>query len=69
MEKETKYYLTKVVMKIEQDNGSLKKITEQYLVDAVSVTDAEAKVVKDFEGSTFEWEVTSVIETKIIKIL
>jgi len=69
MEKETKYYLTKVVMKIEQDNGSLKKVTEQYLVDAVSVTDAEAKVVKDFEGSTFEWEVTSVIETKIIKIL
>ena len=69
MEKETKYYLTKVVMKIEQDNGSLKKITEQYLVDAISVTDAEAKVVKDFEGSSFEWEVTSVTETKIIKIL
>jgi len=56
-------------MKIEQDSGNLKKVTEQYLVDAISVTDAEAKVVKDFEGSSFDWEVTSASETKIIKIL
>ena len=26
-----------------------KKVTESYLVDAMSVTEAEAKVVKDFE--------------------
>lgn len=69
MEKENKYYLVKITMKIEQDSGNLKKVTEQYLVDAISVTDAEAKVVKDFEGSSFDWEVTSASETKIIKIL
>jgi hypothetical protein len=39
------------------------------MVHAVSVTDAEAKVVADFEGSNLEFEVSSVIETKIIKVI
>jgi hypothetical protein len=35
----------------------------------MSVTEAEAKVVKDFFGSTFDFEVKSVNTSKIIKII
>ena len=40
-----------------------------YLVEALSVTEAEAKVVSDFTGYTFDFEVKSVTASKIVKIL
>ena len=46
-----------------------KKVTETYLVEAMSVTEAEAKVIKDFQGYNFDFEVKSVNASKIIKIL
>jgi len=63
------YYIAKVKVHHEDDKGRVKKITEQYLVSAVSVTDAEAKVVADFEGSNLEYEVTAVMETKIVSVI
>jgi hypothetical protein len=45
------YYVVKVKVNQEDAKGRIKKLTEQYMVHAVSVTDAEAKVVADFEGS------------------
>lgn len=63
------FYIAKVKVHHEDDKGRVKKITEQYLVNAVSVTDAEAKVVSDFEGSNLEYEVTAVIETKIVSVI
>tara|TARA_R100000951_G_scaffold94718_1_gene83577 strand:+ start:2010 stop:2219 length:210 start_codon:yes stop_codon:yes gene_type:complete len=46
-----------------------KKVTETYLIDAMSVTEAEAKVVKDFEGYSFDFEVKGVNQSKIVKII
>jgi len=46
-----------------------KKVTETYLIDAMSVTEAEAKVVKDFQGYSFDFEVKGVNQSKIIKII
>ena len=63
------FYIAKVKVHHEDDKGRVKKITEQYLVNAVSVTDAEAKVVADFEGSNLEYEVTAVMETKIVSVI
>ena len=40
-----------------------------YAVDAVSVTDAEVKVFGEFDGSNLEFEVTAVVETKIVKVI
>ena len=52
------YYIAKVqlVDTVDTPKGSKeKKVTETYLVEALSVTEAEAKVVKDFdfERNTF----------------
>ncbi len=63
------YYIAKVKVHHTDDKGRVKKVTEQYLVNAVSVTDAETKVVKDFEGANLEFEVSAVMETKIIKVI
>ena len=53
------------------DKGKQTKITEQYLVDAVSVTDAEVKITKMYEneGGSIDFQVKSVKETKIIQVI
>ena len=66
------YYTAKVQMTdaIDTPKGvKEKKVTETYLVEALSVTEAEAKVVEDFKGYTFDFEVKSVSASKIIKII
>jgi hypothetical protein len=66
------YYVAKVQLQIEVDTPKgvkVKKTSETYLVEALSVTEAEAKVVKDFQGYNFDFEVKSVNASKIIKIL
>ena len=63
------YYIAKVKIRHEDENGKMKATTESYLVDAVSVTDVEVKVVQDFDGQSLDYEVTSVSETKIIKVI
>ena len=53
------------------DKGKQTKITEQYLVDAVSVTEAEVKITKMYEneGGSIDFQVKSVKETKIIQVI
>jgi hypothetical protein len=53
------------------DKGKQSKVTEQYLVDAVSVTDAEVKVTKMYEdeGGSVDFQVKSVKETKILQVI
>jgi hypothetical protein len=53
------------------EKGKQTKITEQYLVDAVSVTDAEVKVTKMYEdeGGKIDFQVKSVKETKILQVI
>jgi hypothetical protein len=66
------YYIAKVqlVDTVDTPKGAKeKKVTETYLVEALSVTEAEAKVVKDFQGYTLDFEVKSVSASKIIKII
>tara|TARA_R110000744_G_scaffold71722_6_gene144576 strand:+ start:1065 stop:1256 length:192 start_codon:yes stop_codon:yes gene_type:complete len=62
------YYLAKV--KIATDTGKgVKWIREVYLVEGVSVTDAEAIINKEFEGDTTEFEVTEVKKSDVVKVL
>lgn len=66
------YYTAKVqwVDVIDTPKGQKeKKVTETYLVDAMGVTEAEAKVVKDFEGYNFDFEVKGVNVSRIVKII
>lgn len=66
---ENKYYAVKTKREVEQHNGKIKKVMENYLVLAVSVTDAEARIYKFLENEPFDWEVKSVGETNILKVV
>ncbi|CAB4143413.1 Protein of unknown function DUF4494 [uncultured Caudovirales phage] len=65
-----KYYAVTVAVEIEDAKGKIKKQKEQYLVDAMSVTEAEAKMVKKFTNDAvqLEYEVVKVSETKVIEV-
>jgi hypothetical protein len=61
-------YLAKV--KVNTSEGNKPKFTTlQYLISAVSVTDAEVLVYKEFEGETLEWELISVTKSPILKVI
>ena len=62
------FYTAKVSIAIDTPKG-VKRQTEMYLVDAQSVTHAEAMVTKDFEGSGIDFEVKGVTNSKIIKVI
>jgi len=63
------YYLAKVKVQDENERGRLTTTNELYCVESESCTEAEAKVVKEFENVQVEYQVKEVKETKIIKIL
>ena len=63
------YYIAKVKVQDENERGRLTTTNEVYCVEAESCTEAEAKVVQEFEGAGVEYQVKSVKESKIIKIL
>jgi len=70
-----KYYEVLVELRIETENRkggvNMKKIKETYLVDAMSVTEAEARIVKSFEDGGFseEYQVIQVRGSKIIDVI
>jgi hypothetical protein len=67
-----KYFEVTVGMVVAiQKNGKDKIQKETYLVDAQSLTEAEAKVVKDFEdsGVQLDYKAISAKESKIMRII
>jgi hypothetical protein len=64
------YFQVKVEFKIEDDKGKIKRQSYLYLVDAQSVTEAEARTVKYLtEQGEDDFEVKSVGASKIIEVL
>ena len=63
------YFIATVKVQDENERGRVTNTNEVYCVEAETVTEAETKVVKEFEGYSMEYYVKSVKESKIIKIL
>lgn len=66
-----KFYAVQVTIEVEDAKGKIKKQKENYLVDAMSVTEAEAKMVNKFtkDAVKLEYEVVKVSETNIIEVI
>lgn len=67
-----KYFeVTVEVVVATMKNGKEKKNKEIYLVDAMSVTEAEARVIKDFEeaGFTLDYKVAIAKESRVIRVI
>ena len=63
------YFIATVKVQDENERGRVTSVNEVYRVEAETCTEAEAKVVKEFEGYQMDYHVKSVKESKIIKIL
>jgi Fe-S cluster assembly iron-binding protein IscA len=65
-----KYFQVKVEFKTEDDKGRIKRQSYLYLVDAQSVTEAEARTVKYLrEQSEEDFEIKSAGSSKILEVL
>jgi hypothetical protein len=73
MQTEMKYYEVIVQIKLQTEdskgNVKIKKIKETYLVDAMSVTEAEARIVKHFSGFSQDYSVLQVKGSKVIEVI
>jgi|TARA_B110000908_G_C10223193_1_gene436474 hypothetical protein len=66
------YYVAKVTLTETVDTNSgtkEKKSRYQYLVEALSVTEAEAKMAEDMKGTVTDWEVTGVAKSQIVDVI
>jgi|LauGreDrversion4_2_1035121.scaffolds.fasta_scaffold801892_2 hypothetical protein len=64
------YYIAKVKFETVDDNtGKIKKVYEQYLVDADSVAEVEEILNDRFQDSIAESAVASVQESKILGLV
>ena len=63
------YFIATVKVQDQNERCRVNSNNEVYCVEAETVTEAEAKVVKEFEGYQLDYHVKSVKESKIIKIL
>jgi len=67
---ENKYYTVKVEFQMEDDKGKIKRQKFDYLVDAMSVTEAEAKMNKWLvERSERNFEIKAAIASPIVEVL
>ena len=66
---ENKYYIVTVTTKLAVAEGRIKKVSRKYLVNAVNLTDLEVKITKEFEGTTFEYEIKNTSDAGIEKII
>jgi len=62
------YYFSKVKFAIDTGKGVRYK-RETYLIEAVSVTDAEVKTHEDFADSGIEFEVEAIVKSPVVKVL
>ncbi len=68
----TQYFeVTAEVVVATLKNGKDKKVKEVFLVDAMSVQEAEVKVVKDYEASSsqMDFEVVQVKKSRVFRVL
>lgn len=63
------WFLCKVKYQKEDGNGRLKSVTEPYLVDAVSFTEAETRIYEEMgERIRGEFIITGISKTKIVDV-
>ena len=65
----SKYYIAKIRYEKTNENGNSKKVTETYLVDALSFTEAEARIIEEITPFiTGDFEVSNITPANIAEI-
>lgn len=62
------WFECKIRYKKTQENGDVKKVTEPYLVDALSFTEAEKRIIENSEYISGEFEVSDIKKQKYTEV-
>jgi len=62
------YWQVDVKLEFTNDRGKVQKVTEKYLVEAFTATEAEAKIYKEFDGDS-NFDVEKVAKSRILKVI
>jgi hypothetical protein len=62
------YWQVDVKLEFTNDRGKVQKVTEKYLVEAFTATEAEAKIYKEFDGDS-NFNVEKVVKSRILKVI
>ena len=63
------FHSVSVKVRFEDDKGKTKTKTAKYLVDAMSVTEAEARVTSYMKGTLVEFEISSASQSRIADVI
>ena len=64
------YFTVTTKILTDDGNGKIKKLTERYLVDAMSVTEAEARVTKFLaQDGTQDFEIVAAAVSRIVGVI
>lgn len=63
-----KYYQVGISLEMVDEKGKTKKIKQVHLVDSPDTQSVERKVKEAMEGSMYDWEITSIILSKITEV-
>jgi hypothetical protein len=63
------YFTVSVKTSFEDNKGKVKTKTEKYLVDAMTVTEAESRVVSFMEDAQLEYEISAASVSRIVEVI
>ena len=63
------YYLSRIKFATDGPRGGVKRNSEQYLINAVSITHAETLINQEFSDAIVEFEVAGISQSRIVKII
>lgn len=63
------YFIATLNVERIMEDGTSKKVREDYLIDAMSFTEAEEKAVGEMEGHDGEFEVTRIVRPRLAGVM
>jgi len=63
------YFTVSVKVSFEDDKGKVKKTVAPYLVDAMSVTEAEARTAEFMKSDVRDSEIVAVNQSRILEVI
>ena len=63
------YFTVSVKVSFTDDKGKVKKSVERYLVDALSVTEAEARTAEFMKTDVRDSEIVAVNQSRILEVI
>jgi len=66
---DNKYFIVTVVEAVEVAEGKLKNKPIKFLVSGYNMTDVETKITKEYDGTTINYSIKSVVDSNIKQII